>query len=122
MTTPLVSTTSAVQVQTSPTPDAIPDAIILADELGGTLNEISEDARKRVNDAAIALARMQDPTEALCLTLYYVDACDTWERVCVEMHYSYDGMMKLRRRALVHAYDVMPHIERNPTYRADEGS
>ena len=113
---------NAVSVQVSPTPDAIPNAIIMADELGSTLSEISEDARRRVNEAAIALARMQDPTEALCLTLYYVDACDTWERVCVEMHYSYDGMMKLRRRALLSAYGVMPHTERDPTYRADEGS
>ena len=104
---------SAVSVQTSPTSDAIPDAIILADELGATLNAISEDARRRVNEAAVALSRMQDPTEALCLTLYYVDAYDTWERVCVDMHYTYGGMMKLRRRALLHAYDAMPHTERD---------
>lgn len=104
---------SSERVQTSPTPDAIPDAVILADELGATLKGISDDARRRVSDAALALSRMDDPTEALCLTMYYVDACDTWERVCVEMHYSYDGMMKLRRRALLHAYDVMPHTERD---------
>ena len=50
---------------------------------------------------------------ARALHLYYVDALDGWERVCVEMGYSYDGLMKLRRRALLHAYDVMPHTERD---------
>ena len=105
---------SAVNVQTSPTPDAIPDAIIMADELGETLSVLSEGARERVNQAARALAMMDDPTEATCLQLYYVDACDSWERVCVKMHYSYGGMMKLRKRALLSAYDVMPHAERDP--------
>ena len=113
---------SAVRVQSSPTADAIPNAIILADEMKGTLGELSENARKRVDNAARSLALMDDPTEAACLQLYYVDALETWEHVCVRMHYSYDGMMKLRRRALLHAYGVMPHIERDPTYRADEGS
>lgn len=101
-------------VKASPTPDAIPDAIILADEMRDTMQDISENARERVNQAARALASMDDPTEATCLMLYYVNACDTWERVCVDMHYTYDGMMKLRRRALNSAYDVMPHSERDP--------
>ena len=105
---------SAVNVQTSPTPDAIPNAIILADEMGETLDILSKSARERVNQAARALAEMDDPTEATCLQLYYVDAFDSWERVCVRMHYSYGGMMKLRKRALLSAYDVMPHNERDP--------
>ena len=105
---------SAVSVSTSPTADAIPDAVILAEELGETMQVISATARDRVTAAAEALSRMEDPTEATCLQLYYVDAYDTWERVCVDMHYSYDGMMKLRRRALLSAYDVMPHSERDP--------
>lgn len=105
---------SAIRVTTSPTPDAIPDAIILADEMGETLGVLSESARDRVNQAARALTEMDDATEVTCLLLYYVDAYDTWERVCVAMEYTYDGMMKLRRRALLHAYDVMPHAERDP--------
>ena len=113
---------SAVRVQSSQAADAIPRAVIAHIEAAEKLGELSEDARRRVDEAASALALMDDATEASCLQLYYVDALDTWEHVCVRMHYSYDGMMKLRRRALVHAYAVMPHIERNPTYRADEGS
>lgn len=39
----------------------------------------------------------------------------TWEMVCVEMGYSYSGMMKLRRRAVDEVYDLMPEEwRRNP--------
>lgn len=101
-------------VKGSPSPDAIPNAVANHIDLGKAFAEISEDARRRAEEAARALARMDDPTEAACLHLYYVDALETWEHVCVRMHYTYDGMMKLRRRAMLHAYDVMPHAEREP--------
>ena len=102
------------RISTSPTPDAIPNAVAAHMEMGGSFAQIAEDARRRAVEAAAALADMDDPTEATCLHLYYVDALETWEHVCVKMHYSYDGMMKLRRRAVLHAYDVMPHAEREP--------
>lgn len=104
---------SAVHVQTSPTADAIPNAIIRHEEAADAFRAIADDAAARMVQAARALAQMTDPNEARALHLYYVDALDGWERVCVEMGYSYDGMMKLRRRALLHAFDVMPHIERD---------
>lgn len=110
---------SAVNVQGSPSPDAVPNAVIAHEGIAEKLEAIADDAAKRIADAAAALARMEDPTEARCLHLYYIDAVDTWERVCVKMSYSYDGMMKLSRRALLHAYDLMPHTERDPNYRAD---
>ena len=103
---------SRIQVTTSPTPDAIPDAVIAHDEAGDSLASIAESAGERIRQAAEALAKMDDPTEAAALTLYYV-ACRKWEQVCVEMDYSWDGMMKLRRRALNSAYDVMPHYEKD---------
>ena len=109
---------SAIRVQSSPSPDAIPNAVADHEELAETYRAISENARKRAAEAAMALAAMDDMTEAACLHLYYVDALETWEHVCVRMSYSYDGMMKLRRRALLHAYDVMPHTERDPWYHA----
>lgn len=104
---------SAVRVTTTPTPDQIPNAVIAHIEAGKALGEVAASASERVAQAARALAQMDDSIEAMCLQLYYVDAMDTWEHVCVKMHYSYDGMMKLRRRALLHAYDVMPHVERD---------
>ena len=105
---------SRVQVSTSPTPDAIPNAVARHVDMGDKYVEIAANARDRAAQAADALDRMDDPTEATCLRLYYVDALETWEHVCVRMHYTYDGMMKLRRRAVLHAYDVMPHAEREP--------
>lgn len=109
---------SAVNVQTSPSPDAVPNAVIAHEGIAEKLDAIADDAAKRIADAAAALASMEDPTEARCLHLYYIDAVDTWERVCEIMTYSYDGMMKLSRRALIHAYDVMPYSEREPIYKA----
>jgi len=104
---------SRVQVSVSATPDAIPNAVIAHDEAGDSLASIADSARERITQAAMALNEMQDPTEAAALTLYYI-ACRKWEEVCVELSYSWDGMMTMRRRALLHAYDVMPHSERDP--------
>ena len=104
---------SAIRVTTSPTPDQIPNAVIAHIEAGKALGEVAASASERIAQAARALSQMDDATEAMCLQLYYVDALETWEHVCVRMHYTYDGMMKLRRRALLHAYDVMPHVERD---------
>jgi len=101
------------QVAVSPTPDAIPNAVIAHDEAGDSLSSIADSARERIAQAARALDKMPDPTEAAALTFYYI-ACRKWEAVCVKMDYTWDGMMKLRRRALLHAYDVMPHSERDP--------
>lgn len=63
-----------------------------------------EDERHR---AAMAVDRMPDPTEARVLRLRYLLGWK-WENICVEVGYSYDGIMKLRRRALVSFYEVMP--------------
>lgn len=101
------------QVATSATPDAIPNAVIAHEEAGDSLREIADSAKERIAKAARALDSMDDPTEAAALTLYFL-ACRTWEQVCVSMRYTWDGMMKLRRRALLHAYDAMPHSERDP--------
>lgn len=104
---------SRPSVTTSPYRDAIPDMIAARESAAENLRELARDASERMADAAVRLSRMADPTEALCLQLYYCEGVDTWERVCVTMSYSYDGMMKLRRRALAHAYAVMPHTERD---------
>lgn len=111
---------SAVRVRTSPTPDAIPDAIAAAEEMGELYSTLRDDAARRVAQAEAALARMGNQDGARALSLYYLafDECghrrfDTWERVCVEMHYSYDGLMKLIRRAKLELYGLMPHAERD---------
>lgn len=109
---------SAVRVSTSPTADAIPDAVARHMELAEDFAAIASAARELQSAAAHALSRLPDPTEAECLQRYYVDRAKTWEHVCVAMGYTYDGLMKLRRRALLHAYDAMPHSERDPIHPA----
>ena len=34
------------------------------------------------------------------------------------MTYTYDGMMKMIRKAKLELYDLMPHTEREPTHSA----
>ena len=117
---------SRPQVRTSPSQDAIPDAIIAAEEMGELYGHLRDDAARRVGQAETALAAMENTAGARALSLYYLsfDAngrrrFDTWERVCVEMHYTYDGLMKLIRRAKLELYDLMPHTDRPRIDRAD---
>ena len=63
-------------------------------------------------EASAALGRMDDPTCARVLRLRYM-LDRRWEEICVEMNYTYDGMMKLRRRALAEFWDVMPRSRRD---------
>ena len=109
----------------TPSPDAIPDAIIAAEEMGGLYGELRDAASRRVAQAQSALAAMGNQGGARALSLYYLAFAangrrrfDTWEKVCVEMSYSYDGMMKLVRRAKLELYDLMPHTERDPAHPA----
>lgn len=110
---------SAVHVKSSLSPDAIPDAIIAAEEMGELYGNLSESAGARLAKAQEALDAMENQGGARALNLYYLSfdengkrKYDTWEKVCVEMSYSYDGMMKLARRAKLELYDHMPHTER----------
>lgn len=105
---------SEVRVQTSPTPDAIPNAVARIIEVGSKLAEISESAKRYVREAADTIAAIDDVSEAACLRLYYVDALPAWGDVQARLGIkSYDGLMRLRRRALVHVYDAMPYRERD---------
>lgn len=80
-----------------------------ASELSGYLDE-----RQEAHDA---LSAMGDEACRRALTMRYLLGLP-WERVCVDMGYSWGGMMKLRRRALVSAYDVMPVRHRDPKHPA----
>lgn len=100
-------------VSATPTDDAMVNAVTSIREAVRTyavaLAEYSDERMR----ASGAMNRMEDYTEARALRMRYLLGWD-WEKVCVKMHYTYDGMMKLRRRALCSYYDVMPHVERDP--------
>ncbi len=74
------------------------------------------DLTARQADAHRRLAPLK-PEQRGCLVRHYLLG-RPWPQVCGEMGYTYDGMMKLRRRSLVSAYAVMPASERDPVQRA----
>ena len=101
----------------SPTADAIPDAVIrlqglvsdYCTELAGYMGE-----RKAAHEALCRLAR---PEQAEALAAHYLRG-ESWEEVCVSMHYTWQGMMSLRGRALAALWDEMPHEWRDPRHLA----
>lgn len=60
---------------------------------------------------------MERPEYAQAITSHYLLG-RAWERVCVDMGYTWDGMMSLRRRAVAAFYDVMPCEWRDPKHPA----
>lgn len=99
------------------TGDALPSAVIrIQERIAAFVEEMARytDERGRAHDA---LSGMSDPLEHRALTYHYLLGY-SWEECCVRMHYSYDGMMKLRARALCSAYDLMPLEWRDPMERA----
>ena len=99
------------------TGDALPNAVIrIQERISAFVEELARytDERGRAHDA---LSGMSDPLEHRALTYYYLLGM-SWEECCVKMHYSYDGMMSLRKRALCSAYDFMPPEWRDPMERA----
>ena len=108
---------SALKVGGSASDDAMMNAISKMQnhiaEYAALLAEY-EDER---HTAQGCLSNMAEFQERRALTLRYLLGWP-WELICVDMHYTHDGMMKLRRRAIVNAYDVMPLDRREPIHHA----
>lgn len=97
--------------------DAMPNAVI---KLQGLIAEYCAELDGYVleqREAHEALSALDDGATREALTRHYLLG-RPWEQCCVEMGYTYDGMMKLRRRALSCAYDVMPFRRRDPMHPA----
>lgn len=104
---------SKVMVSSSPTDDAMAMAVAeVIEAVREYATELADYERMRA-EADRTLRLMDDETEAAVLRYRYLCGW-TWERVCVQMSYTYDGMMKLRRRALSSYWRVMPHEYRDP--------
>lgn len=96
---------------------ALPNAVAMLQELvADYLIEAAEYAEVQ-REAHECLRKIDDPACSECLTRHYLLGA-SWEQCCVKMGYAYDGMMKLRRRALADAYDFMPTEWRDPMHRA----
>lgn len=104
-------------VSSSPSSDAIPNSVIrmqsMVSDLCARLGELVEEQQA----AEAALSCMQDVAGREALRRHYLNG-QTWESTCVAMAYTYDGMMTLRRRALVELYDHMPTKWRDPVHPA----
>lgn len=94
------------KVATSATADAIPDGVAKLRELISRYatelieyRELTEEMHNRL--------QMIDSVECEALKQHYL-LLVPWEQLCVDMHYTYRGMMKVRRRGLLQLYDVMP--------------
>lgn len=97
--------------------DAIPDGLDRLQRLvEGYCAELSGYAaeRQRAHEAVSRIAR---PERREALRGHYL-AGKAWERVCVDMGYSYRNMMNISRAALSELYDFMPHEWRDPVYSA----
>ncbi|MBQ9021647.1 MAG: hypothetical protein IJ113_06495 [Eggerthellaceae bacterium] len=93
--------------------DRIAETIIKLDEARSSWAANVVAYADEATDAAMRIKQLEDATEMQALLLHYVDGI-TWERVCVQMDYSWDGIMSLRKRAVTHAYDIMPLEWRDP--------
>ena len=108
---------SEARVKVSPTADAIPDAV---GRIVDKIREYAADLAAYEDDRYAAhrtLSLMLNQTDAKVLRLRYLLDW-SWERICCETSYTYDGMMKLRRRALASYWEVMPREGRDPMHPA----
>lgn len=94
-------------VATSTKGDKLENGVIALQELIETYcTELAEYVELQ-EQAHKAVAKLKKAEHAKALTKYYLQH-ESWEQVCVEMGYSWHGMMKLKRRALIEFYDYMP--------------
>ena len=109
---------SRPSVQTSPSQDAIPNAVIRLEEsiaqytteLVGYLDE-KQQARE-------CISRLGDARYRAVLSLYYING-HSWATVGDKVGYDVDYCMRLRNESLPTVYDVMPREWRTIIPRAD---
>lgn len=109
---------SRTKVSTSPSADAIPNAVIRLEEsiacymteLVGYLDEKQE--------ARDCIAKLSDARYRAVLSLYYING-HSWDGVGEKLGYDRDWCMELRRQSLPLVYDVMPREWRTAIPRAD---
>lgn len=95
------------RVASSPNPKAFEDAVI---RLQGLIADYCTEMAEYVEEQRVAhdvMRGLSKPEYRRALTSHYLGG-RTWERCCVDMDYSWQGMMKLRRNAIDEVYDLMP--------------
>lgn len=102
------------RVSSSPNPKKFEDRMLRLREKEDKWDEELEEFLEKIDVAHDVFLSMRNRDGARALNLHYMQG-KTWEMVCVEMGYSYGGMMKLRRRAVDEVYDLMPEEWRRNT-------
>lgn len=101
--------------------DAIPNAVAAIEELIAEYATELAGYVEEQREAHDALRMMEDGVCRDALTKYYVLG-RSWKSVCYDEKgnevYTYDGIMSIRRRGLLKAYDVMPTRWRDPAHPA----
>lgn len=105
----MVGTTMDCRERVSKTPNhkSLEESVIRLQELiADYCTEMAEfvDEQRSAHDV---ICRLSKPERARALAGYYVNG-KSWEMLCVEMGYSWQGMMSLRKRAVDEVYDLMP--------------
>ena len=103
-------------VATSPSADAIPDAVARILEIIEQRAEYIRDYACMVEQCVQALDKLGG-VESDILRYRYV--CDwRWEQIAARTHYSEQWLYELHNRALCSFYDCMPASGRDPIHRA----
>lgn len=109
---------SRPKVSTSPSADAIPNAIIrLEESIAEYMTELVGylDEKREARDC---IAKLSDARYRAVLGLYYING-HSWDGVGDKLGYDRDWCMELRRQSLPLVYDVMPMEWRTAIPRAD---
>lgn len=99
------------KVSKSGNPKSFEDAVIHLQEL---IADFLTEMAGYVEEQRIAhdvMRRLSRPEYARALTAYYLSG-KTWEMCCVDMGYTWQGMMSLRKKAVQEVYDFMPETWR----------
>ena len=116
---------SAAQYREASSPNAVGDALengVI--ELQALIREFCAELSEYVAEqraAHAALSHLPRPEYAAALTGYYLHG-KSWEQVCVDTGYSWDGMMSLRRRAVPMVYELMPEEWRRDAIPNSDGA
>ncbi|MBQ9021043.1 MAG: hypothetical protein IJ113_03365 [Eggerthellaceae bacterium] len=114
-----LSSIDYARVRVSGTPTS-PDIADILDRLNDNIRQYCANASAYTDerrDCYDRLSRLESKTEAKALQLRYC-MNHSWEYIEGAMGYTEGGIMKLRRTAIIHAYDVMPIEQRDPMHQA----
>ena len=98
----------------------VPDLADLVDRLFAHIREYTASLSAYTDErmkAARALDGLDNAKERQVLTMYYLLG-RTWGEAADEMDYSVQRVMQIRKDAVLHAFDIMPHAWRDPVHPA----